>query len=62
MNVKYQIHGYDKYWQYRPTMMSGDYIEPALYDTHAEAFARAHSNHEWVVKVEVEPAKEETEA
>jgi len=45
MKVKYQIHGYDKY-------MSRDYIEPALYDTYAEAHARAHSNHEWVVKVE----------
>lgn len=42
--VKYQIHGYDKY-------VSGDYIEPTLYDTYAEAHARAHSNHEWVVKV-----------
>jgi hypothetical protein len=49
--IKYQIHGYDKIW-------AGDYIEPALYDTFAEAFARAHSNHEWVVKVEVEPTEE----
>jgi hypothetical protein len=56
MTIKYQIHGYDKYWQYRPSMMSEDYIEPALYDTYAEAHAKAHSNHEWVVKVEVETA------
>jgi hypothetical protein len=50
MTVKYQIHGYDKY-------VSGDYIEPTLYDTYAEAHARAHSNHEWVVKVEVADAE-----
>jgi hypothetical protein len=47
MNVKYQIHGYDKY-------MSKDYIEPTLYNTYEAAFAKAHSNHEWVVKSELE--------
>ena len=50
MTLKYQIHGYDKY-------VSGDYIEPALYDTYEAAFALAHSNHEWVVKVEVAEAE-----
>jgi hypothetical protein len=50
MTTKYQIHGYDKY-------MSEDYIEPTLYDTYAEAHAEAHSNHEWVVKVEVAEAE-----
>ena len=50
MTIKYQIHGYDKY-------VSGDYVEPTLYDTYAEAHARAHSNHEWVVKLEVAEAE-----
>jgi len=45
MTTKYQIHGYDKY-------MSEDYIKATLYDTYEAAFAMAHSNHEWVVKVE----------
>jgi hypothetical protein len=34
--------------------MMQDYIEPTLYDTYEAAFALAHSNHEWVVKVETE--------
>jgi len=42
--VKYQIHG-------RDGMMMEDYINPTLYDTYEAAFAMAHSNHEWVVKV-----------
>jgi len=53
MTTKYQIHGYDKY-------MSEDYINATLYDTYEAAFALAHSNHEWVVKVE--PVKETAEA
>jgi hypothetical protein len=42
--VKYQIHGRDE-------MMMEDYIKPELYDTYKAAFADAHSNREWVVKV-----------
>lgn len=45
--TKYQIHG-------RDDLMGEDYVEPILYDTYDEAFAAAHSNREWVVKVEVE--------
>lgn len=45
--TKYQIHGYD-------SLMREDYVEPTLYDTYADAFALAHSNHEWVVQVELE--------
>jgi hypothetical protein len=45
--TKYQIHGHD-------SLMQQDYVEPTLYDTYADAFALAHSNHEWVVKVELE--------
>jgi hypothetical protein len=47
MTIKYQIHGRDDLW-------GGEYILPDLYDTYDEAFAKAHSNHEWVVKVEIE--------
>ena len=47
MTVKYQIHG-------RDGMMMEDYIKPELYNTHKVAFAKAHSNREWVVKVELE--------
>jgi len=42
--AKYQIHGRDE-------MMMEDYIKPELYDTYKAAFADAHSNREWVVKV-----------
>jgi hypothetical protein len=49
MTVKYQIHGRDE-------MLMEDYIEPTLYDTYEAAFAMAHSNREWVVKVEVATA------
>jgi hypothetical protein len=45
--TKYQIHGHD-------SLMMQDYIEPTLYDTYEAAFALAHSNHEWVIKVETE--------
>ena len=47
MTIKYQIHG-------RDGMMMEDYIEPTLYDTYEAAFAMAHSNREWVVKIEIE--------
>ena len=43
--TKYRIHGRDE-------MLMEDYVEPTLYDTYAEALAHAHSNREWVVKVE----------
>lgn len=46
MTTKYQIHGED-------SLLGHDYVLPELYDTYDEAFARAHSNHEWVGKVEV---------
>lgn len=49
MTVKYQIHGWD-------SMFDEDYTKPTLYDTYEEAFAMAHSNREWVVKVELETA------
>ena len=45
--IKYQIHGRDE-------MMMEDYVEPILYDTYEDAFKKAHSNREWVVKIEVE--------
>lgn len=48
MIVKYQIYGYDK------MSVVEDYINPTLYDTYEAAFALAHSNREWVVKVEIE--------
>jgi hypothetical protein len=47
MPVKYQIHG-------RDGLMMEDYVKPTLYDTYEAAFAHAHSNHEWVVKSELE--------
>ena len=50
MTVKYQIHGWDN-------IFFEDYILPTLYDTYAEAHARAHSNREYVVKVEVAEAE-----
>ena len=46
MTIKYQIHGEDG-------LMGDTYVLPELYDTYEEAFARAHSNHEWVRKVDV---------
>ena len=46
MTIKYQIHGED-------SLLGQDYVLPELYDTYEEAFARAHSNHEWVVSVEL---------
>jgi len=45
--TKYQIHGRDE-------MMMEDYVEPILYDTYEEAFKNAHSNREWVIKVEID--------
>lgn len=47
MAYKYQIHGRDE-------MMMEYYIEPTIYETYEEAFRKAHSNREWVVKVEDE--------
>lgn len=47
MIVKYQIHGWDN-------IFFEDYILPTLYDTYEAAFAMAHSNREYVVKVKVE--------
>jgi hypothetical protein len=46
MNIKYQIKGRDPMW-------GDEYALPDLYDTYEDAFAKAHSNHEWVVKVEI---------
>lgn len=50
MTTKYQIHGED-------SLLGNDYVLPELYDTYDEAFARAHSNHEWVVSVEIDDSK-----
>ncbi len=53
MAIKYQIHGEDE------TFGNGEYTRPELYDTYEEAHARAHSNREWVRKVEVFDVKSE---
>ena len=45
MTIKYQIQG-------RDPMFGTEYSLPELYDTYDAAFAKAHSNHEWVRKVE----------
>lgn len=46
--TKYQIHGEDEVFG------NGNYVLPELYDTYDEAFARANSNREWVVPVELD--------
>ena len=45
--TKYQINGRDSLW-------GDEYSLPELYDTYEEAFAKAHSRHEWVRKVEAQ--------
>jgi hypothetical protein len=42
--IKYQIHGYDN-------LLNEHYIKPEIYDTYEEAFARAHSRYEYVMKI-----------
>ena len=50
MATQYQIKGEDR-------LLGETYTLPELYNTYDEAFARAHSNNEWVVKVKTEDSK-----